>query len=72
MKVDLQAQPYNLDETGIKWVKDTIEEMTIEEKIGQLFINMGATRDEDYLKSVVNDYHIAGVRYNPGKAEEVY
>lgn len=72
MKVDLQAQPYNLDEAGIKWVKDTIEVMTTEEKIGQLFINMGATRDEEYLKSVVNDYHIAGVRYNPGKAEEVY
>lgn len=72
MKVDLQAKPYNLDAAGVKWVNDTIENMSTEEKIGQLFINMGATRDEDYLKSVVNDYHIAGVRYNPGKAEEVY
>lgn len=70
--VNLKAKPYNLDEQGIKWVKDTIANMTIEEKIGQLFINMGENREEEYLKSVVNNYHIAGVRYNPGTAEEVY
>ena len=70
--VNLKAKPYNLDEQGIKWVKDTIANMTLEEKIGQLFINMGASRDEEYLKSVLDNYHIGGVRYNPGKASEVY
>lgn len=70
--VNLKEKPYNLDEQGIKWVKDTISNMTIEEKIGQLFINMGASRDEEYLTNVLNNYHIGGVRYNPGKAEEVY
>ena len=70
--VNLKAKPYNLDEQSIKWVKDTIANMTLEEKIGQLFINMGASRDEEYLKSVVDNYHIGGVRYNPGKASEVY
>ncbi|MBQ3422758.1 MAG: beta-hexosaminidase, partial [Romboutsia sp.] len=70
--VNLKAKPYNLDEQGIKWVEDTIANMTIEEKIGQLFINMGASRDEEYLKSVLDNYHIAGVRYNPGSASEVY
>ena len=70
--VNLKAKPYNLDEQSIKWVKDTIANMTLEEKIGQLFINMGASRDEEYLKSVLDNYHIAGVRYNPGTAEEVY
>ncbi len=34
-------------------------------KIGQLFVNMGASRDEEYLKSVLNNYHIGAVRYNP-------
>ncbi len=70
--VDLRLKPYNLDDEGIKWVKDTIANMTIEEKIGQLFVNMGASRDEEYLKSILDNYHIGGVRYNPGKAEEVY
>ncbi|GEM05542.1 beta-hexosamidase [Halolactibacillus miurensis] len=72
MRVDLTKKPYNLDEASIAWVKDTINSMTIEEKIGQLFINMGSERTEEYLTGVLNNYHIAGVRYNPGTAEEVY
>ncbi len=70
--VDLKAKPYNLDDEGVKWVQDTIASMTIEEKIGQLFVNMGSSRDEAYLTDVLNNYHIGAVRYNPGKAEEVY
>lgn len=49
MKVDLTAKPYNLDADSIKWVEETIGNMTDEEKIGQLFINMGSSRDEEYL-----------------------
>ncbi|MGM8277444.1 glycoside hydrolase family 3 protein, partial (plasmid) [Clostridium perfringens] len=64
--VNLKVKPYNLDEESIKWVEDTIKNMSIEEKIGQLFVNMGASRDEEYLKSVLNNYHIGAVRYNPG------
>lgn len=70
--VDLKAKPYNLKDEDIKWVKETIASMTDEEKIGQLFVNMGSSRDEDYLKEMVTKYHIGAVRYNPGKAEEVY
>ena len=72
IRVDLKAKPYNLDDEAIRWVEETIANMSIEEKIGQLFINMGASRDEEYLKSILNNYHIGGVRYNPGTAEEVY
>jgi len=70
--VDLKAKPYNLSESDINWVKETIGSMSIEEKIGQLFVNMGASRTEEYLTDVLNNYHIGAVRYNPGKAEEVY
>jgi beta-N-acetylhexosaminidase len=72
VNVDLKAKPYNLTDSDIKWVRDTIDSMSIEEKIGQLFINMGSSRTEEYLTDILNHYHIAGVRYNPGKAEEVY
>ncbi len=52
INVDLRKQPYNLDDEGVKWVEETIKSMTLEEKkIGQLFINMGASRDEEYLKA---------------------
>lgn len=46
--------------------------MTLEEKIGQLFVNMGSSRTEEYLTDILNRYHIGAVRYNPGPAEEVY
>ncbi|WP_338471416.1 glycoside hydrolase family 3 N-terminal domain-containing protein [Niallia sp. XMNu-256] len=71
-KVDLKAKPFNLTDEDIKWVQDTINTMTIEEKIGQLFVNMGSSRTEEYLTETVNKYHIGAVRYNPGTAEEVY
>lgn len=71
-KVDLRAKPYYLDEEAVKWVEDTIADMTIEEKIGQLFVNMGASRTEEYLKDVLEKYKFGGVRYNPGTAKEVH
>lgn len=69
--VDLTARPYFLDEDGIRWVRETIAGMSTEEKIGQLFFNMGSSRDEDYLRMTVEKYHIGGVRYNPGPSGEI-
>lgn len=71
-RVDLKAMPYHLSDSDIQWVQDTINSMTIEEKIGQLFVNMGSSRTKEYLTDILNKYHIGAVRYNPGKAEEVY
>ncbi len=70
--VDLKANPFNLNDEDIKWVEETISQMTIEEKIGQLFVNLGASREEEYLKTMVTKYHIGGARYNPGNAKEIY
>lgn len=70
--VDMKAKPFYLTDEDCKWVEETIADMSLDEKIGQLFFNMGSSRDEDYLKMTVNDYHIGGIRYNPGKAEEIH
>jgi beta-N-acetylhexosaminidase len=70
--VDLTAVPFGLDEAGVAWVRDTIAGMTDEEKIGQLFVNMGSSRDEAYLTEMVSRYHIAAVRYQPGPAAEIW
>lgn len=69
--VDMKAKPYNLTDEDCKWVEDTIAGMTKEEKIGQLFFNMGSSREEDYLKMTVEKYHIGGIRYNPASAADV-
>lgn len=71
-KVNLREKPYYLEDEAIRWVEDTIAGMTKEEKIGQLFVNMGSERSEEYLKDVLDQYKIGAVRYNPGTAEEVH
>ncbi|MBY4633833.1 beta-hexosaminidase [Streptococcus suis] len=70
--VDLRKKPYNLDEEAISWIEETIAQMTLDEKIGHLFVNMGSQRTEEYLAEVLNDYKIAAVRYNPGPAADIW
>lgn len=65
--VNLKAVPYNLDDNDIEWVRDTIRNMSIEEKIGQLFCVEGTffTTEELLEKKV------GGVMYQPGPASEI-
>lgn len=68
--VDLKAKPYNLSEEDCRWVKETIEGMSDEEKVGQLFFQLTSSQDESYLRELMEKYHLGGCRYNPmpGKA----
>ena len=67
--VNLKARPYYLSDEDIKWVENTIKEMTPEEKVGQLFFQLTAGMDEAYLKELMEKYHLGGCRYNnmPGQ-----
>ncbi len=62
--VDLRAKPYNLSDEDIAWVEQTIDGMTDEEKVGQLFFQLTAGMDEEYLKNLMEKYHLGGCRYN--------
>ena len=62
--INLKAKPYYLSDEDIKWVQDTIASMTDEEKVGQLFFQLTASQDEEYLKELMEKYHLGGCRYN--------
>lgn len=62
--VDLRAKPYCLSDEDIAWVESTIAGMTDEEKVGQLFWQLTASQEEDYLKELMEKYHLGGCRYN--------
>ena len=62
--VDLKANPYYLSDGDIAWVQSAIAAMSDEEKVGQLFFQLTASQDEDYLRELVQKYHVGGVRYN--------
>ena len=61
---DLTATPYQLDEEAIAWVRSTIDSMSVDEKVGQLFINLNNRFDDDFVNHIVDDYHPGGMRYN--------
>ncbi|MBP1234045.1 beta-N-acetylhexosaminidase [Arthrobacter sp. PvP102] len=69
--VDLQAAPFNLDDDAVAWVDSTIAGMSLEEKIGQLFINHNNDYSPEYLDSVLENYHVGGMRYRPGPSAAV-
>lgn len=71
MMIDLKAKPFYLDEKAIQWVEETIDSMTIEEKIGQLFINLDRSHDEEDLTRIIKTYHIGGCRYISRSAADV-
>ncbi len=68
--INLKARPFYLDETDIKWVEDTINSMTLEDKIGQLFCPVGFTSDKAVIKKMV-DKNIAGIMYRKGPVDEI-
>ncbi len=69
--VDLKAAPFNLDDAAVEWVESTIGSMTLEEKIGQLFINHNNDYSPEYLDGVLENFHVGGMRYRPGPSSAV-
>lgn len=69
--VDLTAKPFYLDEAAVAWVRETIATMTIEEKIGQLFINLNVAFAPPYLDRILDTYHVGGMRFRGADAATV-
>lgn len=73
--VNLREKPYYLSDEQIRWVEETIAGMSIEEKIGQLFVNMVANAEErkpENIKKVLDTYHPGAIRYHNAPKEELW
>ena len=70
--VDLKAKPFYLSDSDVEWVQETIRGMTLEEKIGQLFIMLDRKKDKEETKRIFDTYHIGGCRYQNEPAEKIY
>lgn len=62
--INLKGMPFCLSDEDCEWVRDTIANMSDEEKIGQLFFGISASYDEKYLTELSSKYHLGGCRYN--------
>ena len=68
--INLKTKPFNLDDEGIRWVETTLDEMTLEEKIGQLFCLI--QRSDDDWRGEADDvlkYKPGGIQFRPLKSE---
>ncbi len=68
---DLTKKPFNLSADQICWVEDTLNSMTQEEKIGQLFMPIGFAGDPGYLDNCLLRHKIGGVMYRNGDGAEM-
>ncbi|WNS44122.1 glycoside hydrolase family 3 N-terminal domain-containing protein [Paenibacillus sp. MMS20-IR301] len=66
----LKEKPFCLSDEDISWVAETLDSLTEEEKIGQLFCLVSYTSDEDYLGSLARKYKAGGLMCRPMPAAE--
>lgn len=70
--VDLKCKPFYLSDKDVEWVNDTLAGMTLEEKIGQLFIMLDRKKDREETRRIFDQYHIGGCRYENEAAEKIW
>jgi len=68
---DITGAPFLLDKERADWVYRTLAGMSVEEKIGQLFVPIGYSTDREYLKNELLRYGIGGLFFRDGPAAEM-
>ena len=64
MSFDMRAKPFDLDDNAVRWVNDTFNAMTQEEKIAQLFVDMLWNDTGKQTAALLGRYPSGGLRYN--------
>lgn len=68
--MDLKKKPFYLNDEDIRWVENTLGQMTLEEKIGALFCPIGYSTEPEYLNMLLG-FHIGGLFFRDGVGEEM-
>lgn len=69
MNIDLSKKPFYLKKEQIEVVKNTLEGMSLEEKIGQLFLPINFIEEEQELRCFVRKFQPGGLMNRPSEAE---
>lgn len=69
--IDLNAKPFKLTKQQQVAVKQIVNNMTTEEKIGQLFFVIGQDENTVDIKSFINKYQPGGMMYRADTAEKI-
>ncbi len=69
--VDIKSKPFYLDDEGCKWVKDTLNSLNDDEKIGQLFCDILWDKPGTDPLDLLKDVQPGGVMYRPFAGEKM-
>lgn len=69
--VNLKCKPFMLSDKDIKWVQENLDNMTLNEKVGQLFCLIGVSHDESIINEVLSNIKPGGIMYRAEKAEVI-
>lgn len=69
--MDLKSKPFYLKEEDIKWVEDTLNSLSVEEKISQLFCLISYSAEDEYLKYLATKLKIGGIMCRVMPKEEM-
>lgn len=69
MKEYLREKPFFLSREQIAFVEQKLEQMTLEEKIGQLFLPINYIEDEQELREFVRKFQPAGLMNRPAQGK---
>lgn len=68
--IDLSINPFYLKEEGINWVKDTLNTMSIEEKVGQLFCVLFKELDDKERDNILKTLYPGACMYRANTTEK--
>ena len=69
--MNFREKPFNLNEDAIKWIEEQLKNLTIDEKIGQLFCLHGDYDSFEKIEEVISNYCPGGMMYRPGDSEKI-
>ncbi|MEG2699339.1 MAG: glycoside hydrolase family 3 protein, partial [Ruthenibacterium sp.] len=69
--VEIRKKPFYLTEEKCEWVRKTLESMTLEEKIGQLFCCVSLGESKADLLEKYNKIHFGGIMFRADKAKNI-
>lgn len=69
--IDLTTNPYYLTKDEIDYVYQQVNQMTVDEKIGQLFFVIGQDENTVNLDEFIDKYKPGGMMFRPGPAKDI-
>lgn len=64
MGINLKAKPFYLSDEDIKWVENTLANLTLDERIGQVFVICYGIIQKNEVVERIQKYGMGGFRYN--------